>query len=123
MPDAPSVKRRREDHSAAYTRLRRLRELVNNARTREDSMTLLSAEQPAQTAGEAALQLVIQAFARREQGKLVKADPIIHFTLQALNGYRLWKIDPQAVITWFPRVYELLRWIHESMPAAPPRHE
>ena len=86
-------------------------------------MTILPSDLPAQSAGEAALQLVIEAFATRQQGTLFKVDPIIHFTLQALNGYRVWKVDPQAVVAWFPRVYELLRRIHESMPEAPPRRE
>jgi hypothetical protein len=121
--EAPSVQRRRRDHAAVYARLGSLRELVSSAPVPEIPMTILPGEQPAQSAGEAALQLVIEAFARREQGKLFKVDPVIHFSLQSLNAYRVWKIDPQAVIHWFPRVYELLRRIHESMPAAPPRRE
>lgn len=119
--EAPSVQARRKEQVAVYTQLGSLLELVNSAPAPESPMTILSDDQPAQSAGEAALQLVIEAFATRQQGKLFKVDPVIHFSLQALNAYRVWKIDPQAVIHWFPRVYELLRWIHESMPGAPPR--
>ncbi len=69
---APSVQPRRDDHAAAYARVRRVVDLVRNTPIREDSMTLLSSEQTVQSAGEAALQLVIEAFATRQQGRLVK---------------------------------------------------
>jgi len=79
---------------------------------------LVSAE-PACLPSEAALRLVLDCFAQRQRGKLIRLDPIAHYTLQALNGHRRFEQDPDSVVRFFPSMYDLLRDIHASLTPMP----
>ncbi|MGH2448841.1 MAG: hypothetical protein ACRDFS_09615 [Chloroflexota bacterium] len=124
LPRAFSVQLRRNRDAAISDHLSKLREAISKAAVarpheERDPMDILfpADENPADlSAGQAALHLVVEAFRTRNHGKIKAVDPLAHRALQYLNGYRVWPIDPAAVVSWFPRVYEALRVIDQTIP-------